>query len=298
MSSHQMDEFLADIYGTRETIGAVDGDDQEKLAEARFIADMCEAEGVDVDDISDDDAVKIAYEIWGDDSAIVKEATGPEDEDDEDDDESMEVKAAQADQLGRIMAHSFVQEQAFIDKEGGVLSKTKELISGIGKRVKKAPKERGTTAGRSMTKEEFEEEAKKELSRRASAKSQAQYDKPTGRGTGTSGAEQMGETEGRVREALYKAKKKGEDVAAQAKYRGKQVGEHVSKHRGKYIAGGGGVAALTAYKAGKKKAASAYYDLDDHVDEIVDGWLEKNATEEDMALLIARARLQDLGFDV
>ena len=164
-----MNDFLAEMYGTRETIGAgpAQSGDVEKLAEAQLLDEALRAEGVDVDQLPADAIVKVAYELFGEDSALVKAAAeGEEDEKDEEGEkegegeegeeakeeedekkegsaETFEEKLAQADLLGRAMAHSFVQEQDSIMKEAGkekVVGKgAKALLSRFGKTLKSAP---------------------------------------------------------------------------------------------------------------------------------------------------------------
>lgn len=152
-----MNQFLAELYSTPETVGA-DSSDVAKLAEAQILTDALSAEGIDVNQLPADAILKVAYELFGDDSAIVKsaaEAEGegaegeggeggeePKDKKKEDEEESMEEKVAQADFLGRVMAHSFVQEQGLIQKEAGVaglLAKGKGLAGKAVGAVKGAP---------------------------------------------------------------------------------------------------------------------------------------------------------------
>lgn len=130
-----MNKFLADLYGTAQTVGAGFSDDTEKLAEAKLLDDFFKAEGIDVDRLSDDTIVKVAHQLFGADSAIVKEAgemppqfkekeepgeseegESAEEEKKEEGKESDEEKVAQADFLGRVMAHAFHQEKTAIDK--------------------------------------------------------------------------------------------------------------------------------------------------------------------------------------
>lgn len=246
-----MDPFLAEIYGTRETIGA-DGDDldQEKLAEANFISQMCEAEGVDVDDISDEDAVKIAYEIWGEDSAIVKEAQEAEEAEEEEeeeeppkeekDEEDMEEKAAQADHLGRIMAHSFVQEQAFIEKEARG-SKTVDFLANVGKRVL-GKRGRGAIATRA------EKGARKDLAKELTKKMRSGNKRLRQEARATMKAEKGGGPE-TLNRALFKERK------MRAMVGGGALGAGAAGAAG---AGYGGYRLATG---GKKKKASALDEL-------------------------------------
>ena len=126
-----MNEFLAEMYNTRENIGAAGSDvDIEKMAEAQILSDELAAEGYDVSQLPPETLMKVAYELWGEDSALVKAAEedmeeegekeeegGGEEEEGEKKEGSFEEKVAEADFLGRVMAHSFVDEQASMDKE-------------------------------------------------------------------------------------------------------------------------------------------------------------------------------------
>jgi len=125
-----MNEFLAELYETRGTIGSEDSSDVEKLAEAQILDSVLQSEGIDVDDLDDGTILKLAHEIFGDDSELVKSAMEGEGKDAEGkkcddcgkadctcDDDSSEEKTAEADLLGRIMAHSMVQELGQIEME-------------------------------------------------------------------------------------------------------------------------------------------------------------------------------------
>ena len=120
-----MNEFLAELYGTREMVGAEDSSDVEKLAEAQILDDVLQSEGINVDDLDNDTILKLAHEIFGGDSELVKSAMKEEDESEEEEasedeaeeEESSEEKTAEADMLGRIMAHSMVQELGNIEQE-------------------------------------------------------------------------------------------------------------------------------------------------------------------------------------
>ena len=157
-----MNEFLAELYNTRETIGAGAGaSDVEKLAEAQILDQMFEAEGIDVNQLPDETIVKVAHELFGANSALVKmaaegddahedeeESESPEEEKKEHEhgeseaDESDEDKVAQADFLGRVMAHSFVQERDAIEKDAGLAEvggKVMKALRSAGSAAKKAP---------------------------------------------------------------------------------------------------------------------------------------------------------------
>lgn len=144
-----MNELLAEMYGTRETIGAVDGSDVEKLAEAEVLNEVLASEGVDVDDLDGGSILKVAHELFGDDSALIKAAAEEEDDDDDDDEDDDEktsqAKLAEADFLGRVMAHSFVNEQSELEKEAKGLS---SIGTGIKDLASSAHKGVGRLGGR------------------------------------------------------------------------------------------------------------------------------------------------------
>jgi len=127
-----MNPWLAEMYGTAEAIGADEGtDDINKLAEARVLDQMCEAEGINVDELPEETVVKLAHQIFGDNSALVKmamegekeeeaEEEGEEPKEEKKEEETEEEKVAEADMLGRIMAHSFYQEANEIEKQAKI----------------------------------------------------------------------------------------------------------------------------------------------------------------------------------
>lgn len=108
-----MNEFLANLYGTAEDIGATAGDDTEKLAQAQIMNEMFEAEGIDVDQLAPETIVKVAESLFGDDNEITPEDVAAEPEAGDED----EQKLAEADFLGRVMAHSYVNEMGEIEKQ-------------------------------------------------------------------------------------------------------------------------------------------------------------------------------------
>jgi len=153
------------LYGTRETIGAdaSDTSDQEKLAEAQVLDEMFRSEGINVDDIADQTILKLAHEIFGDNSALVKAAAEgemcskceksmkdcscPKEEKAAPPpfakkeaaavaapaaaaDETFEEKFAQADKLGRVMAHAFVHENSEIQKRAAEMCPKCEKAKG------------------------------------------------------------------------------------------------------------------------------------------------------------------------
>ena len=108
MSTH-MDELLAQAYGTADNIASLQGG-HEKTAESELFAELekvAAAEGIDLDDLSDDDIAEILAEALGMDDYEGEEKTAGVDEGDM-------AKLAEADFLGRAMAHAFYAEMAGI----------------------------------------------------------------------------------------------------------------------------------------------------------------------------------------
>lgn len=123
-----MNEFLADLYGTAETIGA-ESDDTTKLAQAEIMSEMFQAEGIDVDELAPDTIVKVAESLFGDENEIGYEDVA------EDEDEASE-KLAEADFLGRVMAHSYVDEMDEIEKSAGKVRSAWEGVKGVASKAK------------------------------------------------------------------------------------------------------------------------------------------------------------------
>lgn len=144
-----MDDFLDAMYGTRENIGSsLDLDALEKNAEAELMAEVLKSEGWNADQINNltgEDAMKIAHLIFGDNSSLLKTAKeegedseeGPAHEkketplfekkekesdkemeagEEKEASEKLETKLAEADWLGRQMAHAFVDEMSQMEK--------------------------------------------------------------------------------------------------------------------------------------------------------------------------------------
>lgn len=142
----EMNPILAELYNTAENIGVADqGEDTEKLAQAQILDQMFEAEGINIDDLAPETILKVANTIFGENNAISQAAEPAVDD--------AQEKLAEADLIGRVMAHSFVDEKAAIQKEAGKLQAVGGAISGAGKRVLEAVKaspERYRQAGRSF----------------------------------------------------------------------------------------------------------------------------------------------------
>lgn len=103
-----MDAQLAAIYGTGQG-----SDDLEKVAAAELLIKIAEDQGVNLDDLSDEEVAK----LLGDMTSKDKESEGdPSEEEDKEEEDKEEEKVAEADYLGRVMAHAYVQELGNIEK--------------------------------------------------------------------------------------------------------------------------------------------------------------------------------------
>lgn len=105
-----MNELLAQAYGTYENINSNTG--VEKTAEAALMEELqkvAHAEGIDLNDFSDDDIVEILQEAVSGAETVEKTAATEETVTEETADEGQE-KVAEADFLGRTMAHAFYDE--------------------------------------------------------------------------------------------------------------------------------------------------------------------------------------------
>lgn len=92
-----MDPKLAELYGT----GSVDEADLEKLAAAELAESLAAEQGVDLSGMDPEEIEALAQEV-------LSGGEGGEQE-----------KLAEADYLGRVMAHSFAQESREIEKTAG-----------------------------------------------------------------------------------------------------------------------------------------------------------------------------------
>lgn len=117
-----MDPKLAALYGTAQ----VDESDVEKLAAAKLAEELADDEQVDVAEMSDEQINELAAQVLAEEEAEGSEVEEPaektsaaeETEEVEETDEAQE-KLAEADYLGRVMAHAYVNELTEIEKEAG-----------------------------------------------------------------------------------------------------------------------------------------------------------------------------------
>ncbi|CAB4131645.1 hypothetical protein UFOVP276_59 [uncultured Caudovirales phage] len=145
-----MDAQLSQIYGT----GNNAEDDQVKLAAAELLVKLAEENNVDLNQFSDAEVAQMINELHktaefppvaeGEKKEEKKESKEtPESKDSSESSESAEKaaeeKVAEADFLGRVMAHSFNQELTEIQKEAGL----KDVAGKAGKSVGEFFKSRG-----------------------------------------------------------------------------------------------------------------------------------------------------------
>lgn len=127
-----MNPFLAELYNTAENIGSTKvaaSDENEKLAQAYVLDQMLQNEGLSIDQLSAQDIVKVATEIFGSNSPLVKQAEEgmppavaeekkeEKEESEEEKEKEAREKLAEADFLGRAMAHAYVDELRGIEKK-------------------------------------------------------------------------------------------------------------------------------------------------------------------------------------
>ena len=101
-----MNEFLAELYGTAENLAGEE--DLEKNAAAEFLVKLAAEEGVDLASLSDEEVGELLMEV--------EKQAGVEEEVEDEATEEQE-KLAEADFLGRAMAHAYVDELTEIEKQ-------------------------------------------------------------------------------------------------------------------------------------------------------------------------------------
>lgn len=113
-----MDEQLAQIYGTGQS-ESYDHEDLQKTAAAELLVKLAAEQGVDLNSFSDSDIGEMISELYksaeGTEVAEKKEEK-KEGEEEEEEKKNAQEKVAEADFLGRVMAHAMVQELNGIDK--------------------------------------------------------------------------------------------------------------------------------------------------------------------------------------
>lgn len=114
-----MDPRLAEIYGTNADTEQTQ--DTEKVAAAQLAEKLAGEDSLNLENMSGEDLEALAQEVLAADGAT--EATEEKNEESDESEESEETtdkeaseKLAEADYLGRVMAHSYVQELKNIEK--------------------------------------------------------------------------------------------------------------------------------------------------------------------------------------
>jgi hypothetical protein len=147
-----MDAQLAEIYGTGQEANAED--DQVKLAAAELLVKLAGDNNVDLSQFSDQEVAEMVQELQKEaelppqfqkkeESGEEKKETPESKESGESSSESPEdkkaeaaEKVAEADFLGRVMAHSFAQECKEIEKEAGLKDKAVGAAKNVAKKGK------------------------------------------------------------------------------------------------------------------------------------------------------------------
>jgi len=104
-----MNELLAQIYGTAQEEEEV----LEKTAEELLLEELekvAAAEGIDLDELSDEDILEILQDAINDEPEEEKTASAEVDDEDLEMTDDDQEKLAEADFMGRMMAHAFYQE--------------------------------------------------------------------------------------------------------------------------------------------------------------------------------------------
>jgi hypothetical protein len=112
-----MNELLAQIYNTAGNSGE---ETLEKTAEANMLDELekvASEEGIDLSELSDDDIVEILAEAMNTDAGVETEKTASVETPIEEVQDEGQVKLAEADFLGRAMAHAFYNELSQIGSE-------------------------------------------------------------------------------------------------------------------------------------------------------------------------------------
>lgn len=132
-----MDPRLAEIYGTNEEVS-----DVEKTAAAELAEKLAGEEQTDLDGLTDEDVEALAQEVLSSD----EEAPEGEEEEGEktasEGTDETEEKVAEADYIGRVMAHAYVQELKSIEK-----SAAGDISDYGGTKQKKTLRQRATKVG-------------------------------------------------------------------------------------------------------------------------------------------------------
>lgn len=125
-----MDEQLAMIYGTGQEIEETD---LEKTAAAELLVKLAEEQGVDLNDFSDEEVGEMLNDLYS--GGVEHTAAAAAQPQQPEVDQEAQEKFAEADYLGRIMAHSMVQELNSIEKEAGKMGDMASKVKGVAGKV-------------------------------------------------------------------------------------------------------------------------------------------------------------------
>lgn len=108
-----MDPKLAEIYGTNQASES----DVEKLAAAELAEELSENDEANIDGMSDEQIEALAAQVLAGAEGEEQEQVEEQSEEETDQDPESLEKISEADYLGRVMAHSYVNELRSIDAE-------------------------------------------------------------------------------------------------------------------------------------------------------------------------------------
>jgi len=142
-----MDQYLAQMYGTGQEAGDVD------TAITKIAADLQE-EDINIDDLTDEQ-VEALVAAYAEEGAPEETATDGETEKTAE----AEQKFAEADYMGRIIAHSFVNEVGDIQKQASAGGEDREKDAARGKAKKLLARMTGGRYGKATLRERLGEAA-------------------------------------------------------------------------------------------------------------------------------------------
>lgn len=156
-----MNEWLAQMYGTN----GARSEEQEKLASLELFAKLAAKHNIDLSQLSDDQVNELFAQTLPEEYAKYAQEAEKEDKEEEEEEKeegeeekkekaeeyveekkAFQEKCAEADYMGRVMAHAFVQEREEIEKSAGRVSELAGRARGL---FKKAP-EFSRSGGRSV----------------------------------------------------------------------------------------------------------------------------------------------------
>lgn len=120
-----MDEWLSQVYGTGQST------DIEKTAQNMMLQKLAEEEGIDLSGLDDAELDALAQAVAAEEGGEFAEGGEGVEEGGE---EELQAKFAEADFLGRVMAHAYTQElQKIAQEEGGAPFPPKKKCEDCGK---------------------------------------------------------------------------------------------------------------------------------------------------------------------